>query len=83
MQTTMRILLTASDIMIIFKCSQPTAYRTIARIKRKFNKVKDECLSMDDFCAYTGLMEHKVNQMLDDPIHSEKILSLRDANNFL
>ena len=68
-------MLKCGDIMALYECTSSSAYRKIARIKRKYNKMHVKYISMDDFCDYTGWKEERVNFMLDNPLHTKKLLA--------
>jgi len=52
-------------IMEILKRSRTTAHRIMKEIREKRNKKDDEYISVEDFCAATGLPQHDVQRALD------------------
>jgi hypothetical protein len=59
-----RIVIYAKDIMNITGCSSRTARRKLAEIRKKFNKPKQAYISIEEFCAFTGLREERVAAFL-------------------
>lgn len=59
-----RIVVYARDVMNITGRKERAAYKLLALIRKKYNKPKEAFISIDEFCAYTGLKEDKVEKFL-------------------
>ena len=59
-----RIVIYAKDIMLITGKCERTARRMIAAIKKKFDKPATACITIDDFCLFTGLKQMEVSAYL-------------------
>lgn len=52
-------------IMTILKRSRSTAHRVMARVRENRNKKDGEYITVEDFCAATGIPERIVQQALN------------------
>lgn len=59
-----RIVIYTKDVMNITGRSERTARRLMASIRKACNKDKEAFISIEEFCAFTGLKEEKVQPFL-------------------
>jgi hypothetical protein len=59
-----RMVIYASDIQLITGKSLRTARKIMADIRLKYNKGKNQLISMGEFCHYTGLSLNEVQRYL-------------------
>ena len=59
-----RIVIYPKDVANITGQDKRTARRLLARIRKQFNKPDRAYVSIDEFCAFTGLKEEKVAPFL-------------------
>jgi hypothetical protein len=59
-----RIVVYAKDVMNITGRKERAAYKLLAQIRKKYKKPRESFISIDEFCAYTGLKEEKVERFL-------------------
>lgn len=59
-----RLVVYTKDVMIITGHGERGARKLLARIKASYNKSRQELVSVDEFCNYTGLKEEKVLKYL-------------------
>jgi hypothetical protein len=60
MNITNRPVIFAKDIMSITGRGKTYSYSLLSRIKKQYGKSKASFISIDEFCAYTGLNEDRV-----------------------
>ena len=53
-----------SDVIRICRISERSAQRLLERVRKHFNRATCPFVSMEDFCAFTGLKEDRVQQFL-------------------
>ena len=69
---TLRIVLYAPDIAALLGCSECSAYRLIAKIRKQRGSVQKFPLSVKDFCAFTNLDYEEVMGALNGSAVLEK-----------
>ena len=60
-----RLMLSIKDIINITGKSRATAWRLSTAIKKRFNKGRYAYITVEEFCAFTGLKEEKVKLFLE------------------
>lgn len=63
-QSPQRIIINAKDIMLLTGKGERAAYRLMARIRRQHHKPPRSLLTIDEFCAYTGILPNRVINIL-------------------
>jgi hypothetical protein len=61
-----RIVIYAKDVMNITGRKERAARKIMARIRKKFNKENGTCISIFEFCEYTGLNPENVTAFLNN-----------------
>ena len=61
-----RIVIYAKDVMKITGKDNRACYRILKNIRSKFNLSKEEFITIDHFCQYTGIKEDRVKHFLLD-----------------
>ena len=59
-----RICIYPKDVQIVTGKSERWGREIIKKIKSKFNKEDHQFVTINEFCAYCGLEENKVKQLL-------------------
>ena len=59
-----RLVIYAKDVMNITGRKERTAQKLLAEIRKKLNKAGHAFVSVEEFCAYTGLKEERVREFL-------------------
>lgn len=59
-----RLVIYAKDLMIITGRSKRTALRILERIRKRFNRPPRSMVTVHDFCAYSGIPEERVREIL-------------------
>ena len=55
-----RIVIYAKDIMLITGRKKRTAHKLLVQIRKQYNKDRGAFVTIQEFCAYTGLKEEQV-----------------------
>ena len=59
-----RLVIYPKDVILITGRSERSARRMLQAIRKKTRKKKDAFISLEEFCAYTGLKEEEVMEFL-------------------
>ena len=59
-----RIVIYPKDVMNITGRRERTARKLLSRIRKKYNKAKGSFISLEEFCAFTGLNQEQVAKFL-------------------
>lgn len=59
-----RLVIYPKDVQLITGRGKSSATRLISRMRKLLGKSKDQVITIQEFCAYMGLDEHSVYQLL-------------------